>query len=185
MGEDEGMNKQGGWDMKNKFILDACCGAKFMWINKNHPNVIYNDIRKKEKGFIKIRKNIEINPDTQYDFCNLPYKDKEFKLITFDPPQVICKSKTSTLVSCYGSLDNDYNKLFENAIKELWRVLDDYGVLFLKFNNVHIKFPEILKHFPQEPLFQTSTNRSKNVETRWFCFMKIPKEKKENEEYEV
>ena len=159
---------------QNQYVLDACCGAKFMWFNKNHPNVIYNDIREMEKGFIKNRQNIEIKPDTNYDFCNLPFPDKRFKLITFDPPQVICKSKTSTLIGCYGSLDKDYDVLFQKGIKELWRVLDDFGILFMKFNNVHINFEEILKHFPQQPLFQTSTNRSKNVLTRWFCFMKIP-----------
>lgn len=27
----------------NKFILDACCGPKHMWFNKNHPNVISGD----------------------------------------------------------------------------------------------------------------------------------------------
>jgi len=157
-----------------KYVLDACCGPKFMWFNKNHPNVIYNDIREMEKGFIKNRQNIEIKPDTLHDFSNLPFPDKRFKLITFDPPQVICKSKTSTLVGCYGSLDKEYDVLFEKGIKELWRVLDDFGILFMKFNNVHINFDEVLKHFPQQPLFQTSTNRSKNVLTRWFCFMKIP-----------
>jgi len=161
--------------MKKKLILDACCGPKFIWINKNHPNVIYNDIRREKKGFISIRNNIEINPDTQYDFCDLPFKNKAFKLIVFDPPQVICNSKKSTLINCYGNLDKNYNNLFKLAIKELWRVLDNNGILFLKFNNVHIEFKDILKHFPQEPLFQTSTNRSKNVETRWFCFMKITK----------
>jgi hypothetical protein len=24
--------------MKGKFILDACCGPKLFWFNKNHPN---------------------------------------------------------------------------------------------------------------------------------------------------
>jgi hypothetical protein len=157
----------------DKLILDACCGPKFMWLDKNNPNVIFNDIRKEEKGFIKQRKNIEVNPDTQHDFRNLPYADKTFKLITFDPPQIICKSKTSTIIKCYGNLDKNYKQMFTDAIKELWRVLDDNGVLFLKFNNVHIDFKEIITLFPQQPLFQTSTNRSKNVETRWFCFMKL------------
>ena len=160
--------------MKDKFILDACCGPKFIWIDKNNPNVIFNDIRKEEKGFIQRRKNIEINPDTNYDFCELPFEDNTFRLIVLDPPQIITKSEGSTLTQCYGKLDEDYDRLFKKGIKELWRVLDNQGILFLKFNNVHIKFKEILKHFPVEPLFQTSTNRSKNVETRWYCYMKIP-----------
>lgn len=34
--------------MSNKFILDACCGPKAMWYNKNHPNAIYIDNRYEE-----------------------------------------------------------------------------------------------------------------------------------------
>ena len=36
--------------LENKFILDACCGCRMMWNNKQHPNVLYMDIRKEEKG---------------------------------------------------------------------------------------------------------------------------------------
>lgn len=26
--------------LNNKFILDACCGGKMFWFNKNHPNTM-------------------------------------------------------------------------------------------------------------------------------------------------
>ena len=38
--------------MKDKFILDACCGGRMFWENKKHPNTIYIDNRLKEKGHI-------------------------------------------------------------------------------------------------------------------------------------
>ncbi len=38
-------------EMENKYILDACCGGKCFWFNKKHPNTLYIDIRKEEKGF--------------------------------------------------------------------------------------------------------------------------------------
>ena len=36
-----------------KFILDACCGGRMMWTNKNHPNAIYIDNREVEAGHIQ------------------------------------------------------------------------------------------------------------------------------------
>ena len=54
-----------------KFILDACCGMKYMWMNKNHPNTIYMDIRKEEKGFNKNRPYDNVSPDIMGDFTDL------------------------------------------------------------------------------------------------------------------
>ena len=62
--------------MKDKFILDACCGPKYMWTNKNHPNTIYIDVRKEEKGFDTNRPTISINPDIVADFRDLRFEDE-------------------------------------------------------------------------------------------------------------
>lgn len=165
----------------NKFILDACCGPKFMWYNKNHPNVIYMDIRKEPKGFIPSIPNLEINPNIVGDFTNLPneIKNIKFKLIVWDIPHIKARNITKgALKKKFGVLNPetwpyDINKGF----KELWEVLDDYGILILKFNDYHIKFKSLLKVIPKEPLFYNSMskdNDTKNTSTRWFCFMKIP-----------
>ena len=45
---------------KDKFILDACCGGRCFWFNKEHPNTLYVDIRKEGKGFIEARPNFEV-----------------------------------------------------------------------------------------------------------------------------
>jgi hypothetical protein len=172
------MEKQNKQDIeREKFILDACCGAKFIWIDKNNPFVVFNDIRKEYKGFIGRRKNIEIMPDINCDFRKLPFLNNKFKLIIFDPPHILGNMDKSTLKACYGVLNKDtYENMLKEGIIELWRVLDNYGILLFKFNNVHISFENILNLFPDKPLIQTSTNRSKNTESRWFVFMKIPKE---------
>ena len=52
-------------ELKNKFILDACCGGRMMWFDKQHPNAIYIDFRKENKGFIEAVPNFEVNPDIQ------------------------------------------------------------------------------------------------------------------------
>ena len=55
-------------EIKNKFILDACCGPKHIWIDKNNPYTLFIDIRKEDRGYIKYRPNREVNPDMIIDF---------------------------------------------------------------------------------------------------------------------
>ena len=45
--------------MDEKLILDACCGGKMFWYNKNHPSVLYVDNRHCEKGHNHYRKIIQ------------------------------------------------------------------------------------------------------------------------------
>lgn len=171
----------GGCRMNDeKFILDACCGARMFWNNKKHPNTIYIDKRKEPKGFIKSKPNLEINPDIICDFTDLPteIKEKRFKLIVWDIPHFKSLNLTGVLLKQYGGLNpktwqNDIKKGF----KELWAVLDDYGILLFKFADYHIKFKEVLSLFSQEPLFYNRTSSKGNSETKWFCFMKIPNKK--------
>jgi hypothetical protein len=169
--------------MKDKFILDACCSGRMMWYNKKHPNTIYMDIRKEEKGFIKGVPNFEVNPDVIGDFRNLPeeIKQRKFKLIAWDIPHFKAKALTGAFLKKFGGLNPEtWDTDIENGFKELWEVLEDYGVLILKFSNYHIKFEDILRHFPVEPLFYNKTSGTDNkTETRWFCFMKIPEGKSE------
>jgi len=161
---------------KEKFILDACCGAKGWWIQKNHPNVIYIDIRKEKKGFIAFRPNTEIKPDIQADYRETPFPDKSFKLIAWDPPHLNHKeSKTDVYLLHYGVLkqkgwEEDLNKAF----KELWRILDDYGVMIFKWSDQRIPFKKVLDVFPEKALFGTTCNQRKTSKTRYFTFMKIP-----------
>ena len=164
---------------EDTFILDACCGPKFMWNNKNHPNVLYIDIRKEEKGFISRRPNCEIKPDMIADFRNMPFKDKSFKLVVWDPPHIIRKNYSKhEMTMKYGILDKEtWPDDYKRGFNECWRVLEDYGVLIFKFNDNTIKIEKVLKLFPVDPLFGNLVANSKS-KTKWFCFMKIPGEEK-------
>lgn len=65
--------------MKNK-ILDACCGSRMFWFDKNNPNVLFMDKRNetlKAKDRDKIR-TIEINPDIVGDFTDMPFENESF-----------------------------------------------------------------------------------------------------------
>jgi len=69
---------------------------------------------------------------------------------------------------------NDLRKAFS----ELWRVLDDYGVLIVKWNDIEIPYKKLLSLFSQDPLFMNITAGRKSLmdghRSYWFTFMKIP-----------
>lgn len=158
--------------MTDKLILDACCGGRMMWFDKYHPNAIYIDIREFPKGGNKQRPEFHVKPDFLMDFRNLEFPDKSFKLIAWDPPHLHQLGETSIMRQKYGSLNvetwrYDLGKGFD----ELWRVLDDNGVLIFKWNEEQLSLSDVLSCFKQKPLFgHTTGSKSK---TKWMCFMKI------------
>jgi len=167
--------------MENKFILDACCGPKYMWFNKQHPNVVYMDNRREEKGYFDYRKNQEIQPDIVADFRKMPFGDKTFKLVVWDPPHLKMKKISGGFAKTFGVLHPEtWQDDLKRGFKECWRVLDDYGTLIFKFSDFSISFKQVLSLFPETPLFGNTSSRSKNAETKWFCFMKIPNGVKRN-----
>ncbi len=157
----------------SKFILDVSCGNRMFWFQKNQENTIYLDNRLEDKGFIKERPNIEIKPDIVMDFTNLGLK-KKFKLIVWDPPHCKRYQSLGVITKKYGCLNpENWRKIIHEGFINIWNLLEDYGILIFKWNSEEIKTSDILKLFPEKPLFGHPTN-SKN-KTKWFCFMKLPK----------
>ena len=153
-------------ELNNKFILDACCGGRMMWVNKQHPNALYIDIREEDKGHIAAVPNHSVKPDLVMDFRNMHLPDKKFKLVVWDVPHLL-RAGNGIFAKKFGKLN----------FNECWRVLEDYGILLFKWNNHDIKVKQILQLLPQKPLFQNITSGSglkKTSQTYWFCFMKIP-----------
>lgn len=77
----------------DKKILDACCGSRMFWFDKNNKDVLFADIRTEtieakdsscKSGF----RTIEVAPDIECDFRDMPFKDNTFKLVVFDPPHL-------------------------------------------------------------------------------------------------
>ncbi len=160
------------------FILDSTCGFRSMWINKQHPNTLYMDIREHEKEKLQDGTYFEVKPDIIADFRKTDFPNKRFKLIVFDPPQFISLGDSSMFAKRYGKLNkNTWKDDLTMAFRELWRILDDYGVLIFKWNDYEIPYKEVLSLCEHEPLFgQRFTSRGKS-KTYWFTFMKIPKNK--------
>lgn len=71
-------------------ILDACCGGKMFYFDKNDDRVLFQDIRSFETTLCDGR-TFEVDPDIQADFTNMPYEDEHFSMVVFDPP-ICCET---------------------------------------------------------------------------------------------
>lgn len=161
-----------GKDYKNCTILDACCGGKMFYFNKNDERVLFQDIRKISTHLCDGR-FFEVSPDIQADFTNMPYPDESFSMVVFDPPHL----KHTSMKECsgwqtikYGSLGKDWQNMLASGFKECFRVLKHGGFLIFKWNETDIKVSEILKLTPEKPVFGHISGKRSN--THWICFIK-------------
>jgi len=115
---------------------------------------------------------IEIKPDTVCDFTALPFPDKTFKLVVFDPPHLGWAGPKSWIALKYGRLDENWPQMIHDGFWECMRVLDDYGTLIFKWSEVQIPLKAVLDAIKAEPLF--GHRSGKNMNTHWLCFMKLP-----------
>lgn len=156
-------------------ILDACCGGRMFWYDKNNENTLYVDNREVDKGAFSNHWNPNwcVKPDQLVDFREMPFADKSFKMVVFDPPHLTSGSEKSVINKKYGLLNKETWKIdIVNGFNECWRVLDDYGVLIFKWNEANIKASELIKAFPVKPLFGDFTG--KTGKTIWMTFLKMP-----------
>ena len=145
---------------KNKFILDACCGGRMMWVNKQHPNAVYIDIREEAAGFLKEVPNFKVIPDHIMDFRKMDFLDTSFKLVVWDTPHLL-KAGNGIFKKKFGCLNAEtWQSDLQKGFNECWRVLEDFGILLFKWNNHDIKVKQILQLLPEKPLFQNITSGS-------------------------
>lgn len=149
-----------------KRILDACCGSKMFWYDKNNPDVVFMDIRK-ESCTLCDGRDLEVNPDLIADFRHIPFPDETFYVVVFDPPHLIHAGENSWVRKKYGVLPNDWESYLREGFCECKRVLKENGVLVFKWSEDQIKTADVLKAIGENPYF--GDKRSK---TRWMFFMK-------------
>lgn len=154
-------------------ILDACCGSRMFWFDKQNPNVLFIDKRKetltaKDRDKIRI---IEVSPDLVADFTDMPFENNSFHLVVFDPPHLKTLGKTSWLAKKYGKLPENWEEVISKGFDECMRVLKPNGTLIFKWNEHEIKVRQVLGLIPYKPLFGHTTGRS--GKTIWMAFMKF------------
>nr|DAR77901.1 MAG TPA: MODIFICATION METHYLASE RSRI [Caudoviricetes sp.] len=153
-------------------ILDACCGSRMFYFNKNNPHVLFADNRKLKTTFKDRGKDrhLEINPDVIHDFTDMPYPDKSFKCVIFDPPHLIKGGDNSWLIKKYGKLNKNWKTQLKKGFDECIRVLDDYGTLVFKWNETQITVGEIIEIIGCNPVIGHKSGKS--AKTHWLLFVK-------------
>lgn len=155
-------------------ILDACCGGKMFYFDKEDERVLFQDIRSIETTLCDGR-YFEIKPDVLADFKDMPYPDNTFRMVVFDPPHLLynrenTKPPTGWQSIKYGALYLDWRETLSKGFKECFRVLKPGGFLIFKWNEVDIKVSEVLKLAPEKTIFGHLSGKRSN--THWICFMK-------------
>lgn len=156
--------------MEDKIILDACCGSKMFWFDKANSNVLFGDIRKEEHILCDGRA-LNIHPDIQIDFRDMPFEDNSFKLVVFDPPHLKTLGKSSWMAKKYGVLSYTWRDDIKRGFDECMRVLEPFGILIFKWNESEIKAKTIIEISGLSPLFGHTTGRQSK--TIWMAFMKL------------
>ena len=155
-----------------KYILDACCGGRQFWYDKQNAGTIYMDARKLSATLCDGRRLI-IAPDIVADFRNMPFPANNFNLIVFDPPHLINVGRKSWLFAKYGALTPLWAHDLKKGMEECFRVLKPCGTLVFKWSENHIKLTELLKAIaPCRPIFGNKTGGR----AVWLVFTKPPKE---------
>ncbi len=151
-------------------ILDACCGSKMFWYDKEESHTTYMDIRNEALAYTDrdTVREVVINPDIVSDFRNIPFADNSFDLVIFDPPHLIHVGDTSWLAKKYGKLNKDtWPQDLKLGFDECMRVLKPNGTMLFKWNEEQIKIKNVFEAFGQQPIL--GDKRSK---TRWSVFIK-------------
>ena len=147
-------------------ILDACCGSKLFWFDKDNEYTTYMDIR--EESFEIHGKKVNVKPDVVADFRSMPFDDDIYDLIVFDPPHLKWAGPNSIMKAQYGQLDKDnWPDDIRQGMSECMRVLKPTGTLIFKWNEAQVPLKDVLSAIPYRPLF--GNKRSK---THWITFMK-------------
>ena len=149
-----------------KRILDATCGSRMIWFDKQNPDTVYMDNRQLTTILCDGR-ILNIKPDIVADFRDMPFPDNTFYLVIFDPPHLRYAGDESWLAKKYGVLSNNWQEDIWRGFTECMRVLKPNGVLIFKWNEEQVKLSEVLKAIDYKPLF--GNRRSK---THWLVFMR-------------
>lgn len=101
-----------------KKILDACCGSRMFYFDKENPEVLYADQRELETTLCDGR-TLLIKPDELLDFRHMPYPDNTFKVVVFDPPHLKYAGACSWMAQKYGVLPQDYKTYLKHNVINL------------------------------------------------------------------
>lgn len=159
--------------MTEPIVLDVCCGPKSFYFDKSDERVLFLDKRRVSYAGLwkdSPKSTVNISPDMQADFTDLPIADSSFSLIVFDPPHLRHAGEESYLAKKYGVLPADWQDELRKGFSECFRVLKPSGTLIFKWNETQIPLKDILALTDHSPLF--GHRSGKRSLTHWVAFIK-------------
>lgn len=153
----------------NKLILDACCGSRMFWFDKTNPQVLFADIRTETHTLCDGRQ-LNIAPDIEIDFTQMPFEDNTFQIVVMDPPHMKKLGKNTWMAQKYGVLLPSWETDIRAGTNECMRVLKPGGTFIFKWNEAQVTLNQVLACIEYKPLFGHVTG--KHGKTIWLCFMK-------------
>lgn len=157
-------------------VLDACCGSRMFYFDKDNGDVLYVDNRKVENEIIwtsrdgKQVRTVSVLPDVVADFRELPFADESFYHVVFDPPHLVKVGDNAYMRKKYGKLPKDWEDFLKGGFEECWRVLKVNGTLVFKWNAVQIPVERIIEAIGRRPLYGHKCGRQNR--THWMVFFK-------------
>jgi SAM-dependent methyltransferase len=159
-----------------KTVLDACCGARMCWFDKEDARAIFVDNRvethvvtDRSHGRSDGRRTIVVRPDVRASFEALPFSDESFALVVFDPPHLTHAGR-GWKVKKYGTLGKDWRGAIARGFAECFRVLRSEGVLVFKWSEHDVPLADVLALTPERPLF--GQRRGAGERTYFIVFQK-------------
>lgn len=140
------------------------------WFDKTNPDVLFADIRT-ESHVLCDGRPLEIKPDVQIDFTDMPFDDDTFKMVVFDPPHLNKLGNNTWMAQKYGVLLPTWETDLKAGFDECMRVLKPDGTLIFKWNEAQITLNKVLEVIVTKPLFGHVTG--KHGRTIWMAFLKI------------
>ena len=156
-----------------KPILDACCGGKMFYPDKNNPAVCFMDIRHENPQKLSNGAIFSVAPDIVGDFTKMPFANNTFYMVIFDPPHLRCGEK-SFMFKKYGTLTGDWKNTIQRGFGECFRVLRPQGTLIFKWSDSFKPLDEVLKLSPIQPvIIHKAISNSRKKRTYFAVFMKL------------
>ena len=150
-------------------VLDAACGSRMMWFDKQDTRAVFGDIREESTELCDGRM-LTVAPDQVMDFRDLPFPAATFWHVVFDPPHLTRLGKSSWTAAKYGALLPSWRDDIRAGFEECFRVLKPHGTLIFKWNEDQIPVSDILSLTPHQPLYGHRSGRLSK--THWIAFMK-------------
>lgn len=156
-------------------ILDACCGSRMFWFDRQDPRAVFLDNRHEthelaDSSSTGGKRTLIIEPDLVGDFTSIPFPGARFSLVIFDPPHLVRNGKSGWLAKKYGKLGADWREDIRKGFVECFRVLSPGGTLIFKWNENDIPVSQVLALTPEIPVIGNRCGKS--AKSHWIVYVK-------------